>query len=66
MSIRQDSFEERAPTVEYAVAYAYNNNSNMYECIKYVRKHFPEYTIVEDSRIEEIWDAIDAYVDVHE
>jgi len=51
-------------TVHYAMAFGYCNNSNMYECIKYVRKKYPQHNNVEDSVLENIWDAIDAYVDI--
>jgi chromosome segregation ATPase len=52
-------------TIHYAMAFAYENNSNMYECIKYVRKHYPQYDLVEDSVLENLWDAIDAYYDIN-
>lgn len=51
-------------TIHYAVAKGYCNNSNMYEVIKYVRKKYPEHIVVDDEAIEEIWDSIDAYVDL--
>jgi hypothetical protein len=50
--------------LNYAVAYAYDNNSNMYECIKYIRKNYPYFVNYEDEEIEQIWDAIDAYADI--
>ena len=50
--------------LNYAVAEAYENNSNGYECIKYVRKHYPQYALTDEEVISEIWDAIDAYVDI--
>ena len=50
--------------LNYAVAEAYENNSNRNECIKYVRKNYPQYALTDDEVIEEIWDAIDAYVDI--
>jgi hypothetical protein len=50
--------------LNYAVAEAYQNNSNRYECIKYVRKNYNQYSSVDDEVIEEIWNAIDAYVDI--
>jgi hypothetical protein len=54
----------KAENINYAVALAYLNNSNMYECVKYVRREFPEFDIFDDEKIEELWDAIDAYVDI--
>jgi len=51
--------------LNYAVAYAYDNNTNMYECIKYIRKNYPQFSLTsEDAEIEAIWDAIDAYSDI--
>jgi len=54
----------RAENINYAVAIAYQNDSNMGECIKYVRRHFPEFNMVDDEKIEELWAAIDAFVDI--
>ena len=50
--------------INYAVAEAYKNNSNRYECIKYVRKNYKQYALTDDLVIGEMWDAIDAYVDI--
>lgn len=50
--------------LNYAIAYAYDNNSNMYECVKFVRKNYPEFNQHDDAELESIWDAIDAYTDI--
>ena len=50
--------------LNYAMAYAYDNNSNMYECLKFVRENYPAFNVYDDEYLERIWDAIDAYVDI--
>jgi len=50
--------------INYAMAYAYDNNSNMYECVKFVRKNYPAFNVLDDGELERIWDAIDAYADI--
>jgi len=50
--------------INYAMAYAYDNNSNMYECVKFVRKNYPAFDIHDDEELERIWDSIDAYADI--
>jgi len=50
--------------VNYAMAMAYESNSTMLESIKFIRKNFPAFAYTEDEKLEDIWDAIDAYVDL--
>lgn len=48
--------------IYYAMACAYDDNNNQKKCVEAVREKFSEY---DEYKLEELWYAIDAYVDMN-